>query len=127
VNLRDAPADYGTGVRLATWNVNSIRQRVARLLPWLDERRPDVVCLQETKCAEEVFGELLGEELRARGYEAVVHGENSWNGVAILSRVGLEEVTIGLPGGPGMDRRTDLTPASRHDPPPEAGNSGFAA
>lgn len=102
MNLRDAPADYGTGVRLATWNVNSIRQRVARLLPWLDERRPDVVCLQETKCAEEVFGELLGEELRARGYEAVVHGENSWNGVAILSRVGLEEVTIGLPGGPGF-------------------------
>ena len=57
-------------VRIATWNVNSVKQRVPRLLPWLDERRPDVVCLQETKLADDAFAELLGDELaepRVRG------------------------------------------------------------
>jgi exodeoxyribonuclease-3 len=58
-------------VRIATWNVNSLKQRVPRLLPWLDERRPDVVCLQETKLADEAFRELVGEELSSRGYEVV--------------------------------------------------------
>jgi exodeoxyribonuclease III len=90
------------GVRIATWNVNSIKQRVPRLLPWLDERRPDVVCLQETKLADEVFAELLGEALEERGYEAALHGEATWNGVAILSRVGLEDVVAGLDGAPGF-------------------------
>ncbi|HVH00384.1 MAG TPA: exodeoxyribonuclease III, partial [Miltoncostaeaceae bacterium] len=89
-------------MRLATWNVNSVRQRVPRLLPWLDERRPDVVCLQETKLADEAFTELLGEELTGRGYEAALHGEATWNGVAILSRVGLEDVVRGVPGAPGF-------------------------
>jgi exodeoxyribonuclease-3 len=89
-------------MRVATWNVNSVKQRLPRLLPWLDERAPDVVCLQETKLADEAFLELLGEELGGRGYEIAVHGEASWNGVAILSRVGLEEVEPGLPGGPGF-------------------------
>jgi exodeoxyribonuclease-3 len=89
-------------VRIATWNVNSIKQRVPRLLPWLDERQPDVVCLQETKLANEAFGELLGDELARRGYEVAVHGEATWNGVAILSRVGLEDVTLGIPDGPGF-------------------------
>jgi exodeoxyribonuclease III len=89
-------------VRLATWNVNSVRQRVPRLLPWLDERRPDVVCLQETKLADEAFTELLGDELAGRGYEAALHGEATWNGVAILSRVGLEDVVRGVPGAPGF-------------------------
>ena len=89
-------------MRVATWNVNSIRQRVPRLLPWLDERRPDVVCLQETKVADEAFAELLGDELEQRGYAVAVHGEPTWNGVAILSRVGLEEPTLGLEGGPGF-------------------------
>jgi exodeoxyribonuclease-3 len=89
-------------VRIATWNVNSIRQRVPRLLPWLDERKPDVVCLQETKLADEPFAELLGADLEARGYTAATHGESAWNGVAILSRVGLDDVTAGLPGGPGF-------------------------
>ena len=55
-------------VRVATWNVNSVKQRVPRLLPWLDERQPDVVCLQETKLADEAFTELLGAELAQRGY-----------------------------------------------------------
>jgi exodeoxyribonuclease III len=89
-------------VRIATWNVNSVKQRVARLLPWLDQRRPDVVCLQETKLADEAFTELLGEELEGRGYQVALHGEAAWNGVAILSRVGLEDVVPGLPGGPGF-------------------------
>lgn len=89
-------------MRIATWNVNSVKQRIPRLLPWLDERRPDVVCLQETKLADDGFAALLGDELSARGYEAATHGEATWNGVAILSRVGLEEVVRGLPGGPGF-------------------------
>jgi exodeoxyribonuclease-3 len=89
-------------VRIATWNVNSVKQRVPRLLPWLDERRPDVVCLQETKLADEAFTALLGDELSSRGYEVAVHGEAAWNGVAILSRVGLEDVVPGLAGSPGF-------------------------
>jgi exodeoxyribonuclease-3 len=89
-------------VRIATWNVNSIKQRMPRFLPWLDERRPDVVCLQETKLADDKFTELLGDELAQRGYEVAAHGEPSWNGVAILSRAGLEDVVPGLPGGPGF-------------------------
>lgn len=89
-------------MRVATWNVNSVRQRLPRLLPWLDERRPDVVCLQETKLADAAFDELLGEELAARGYAFARHGEAQWNGVAILSRAGLEEVVAGLPNEPGF-------------------------
>jgi exodeoxyribonuclease-3 len=89
-------------MRLATWNVNSVKQRVPRLLPWLDERQPDVVCLQETKLADEAFVELLGAELTQRGYALALHGEPTWNGVAILSRAGLEDVTLGIPGGPGF-------------------------
>jgi exodeoxyribonuclease-3 len=89
-------------VRIATWNVNSVKQRVPRLLPWLDERRPDVVCLQETKLADDAFLNLLGDELRDRGYAAAVHGEATWNGVAILSRVGLDDVVPGLAGAPGF-------------------------
>src|SRR3954468_17069638 len=89
-------------MRIATWNVNSVKQRMPRLLPWLDERRPDVVCLQETKLTDDAFTALLGEELSARGYEVAVHGETSWNGVAILSRVGLDDVVAGIPGGPGF-------------------------
>src|SRR6476660_846678 len=89
-------------VRIATWNVNSVKQRVSRLLPWLDERRPDVVCLQETKLADDRFEELLGAELAGRGYAVAEHGEATWNGVAILSRVGLDGVVKGLPGGPGF-------------------------
>ena len=83
-------------MRFATWNVNSVKQRLPRLLPWLDERQPDVVCLQETKLADEAFTELLGAELDGRGYQAAVYGEPRWNGVAILSRVGLAEVERGL-------------------------------
>jgi exodeoxyribonuclease-3 len=89
-------------VRIATWNVNSAKQRLPRLLSWLDERDPDVVCLQETKLADDALRDLFGDELAERGYELAVHGEASWNGVAILSRVGLEDVVPGLAGGPGF-------------------------
>jgi exodeoxyribonuclease-3 len=89
-------------VRIATWNVNSVKQRMPRLLPWLDQRQPDIVCLQETKLADDGFVELLGEELAGRRYALALHGEATWNGVAILSRVGLEDVVAGVPGGPGF-------------------------
>ena len=89
-------------VRIATWNVNSVKQRVPRLFPWLDERQPDVVCLQETKLADDAFDELLGKELADRGYEVAVHGEATWNGVAILSRAGLDDVVAGVVGAPGF-------------------------
>jgi exodeoxyribonuclease-3 len=91
-------------VRVATWNVNSVKQRVPRLLPWLDERQPDVVCLQETKLADGAFADLLGAALTDRGYAIAYHGEVQWNGVAILSRVGLDDVVPGLPGAPGFPR-----------------------
>jgi exodeoxyribonuclease-3 len=89
-------------MRIATWNVNSVKQRLPRLLPWLDERRPDVVCLQETKLGDEAFAELLADELDERGYEVAAHGEAAWNGVAILSRVGLQDIAAGLAGAPGF-------------------------
>ena len=89
-------------MRIATWNVNSAKIRVPRLLPWLDERRPDVVCLQETKLADDAFSALLGSELERRGYAVALHGEAQWNGVAILSRVGLDDVVNGVVDGPGF-------------------------
>jgi exodeoxyribonuclease-3 len=89
-------------VRISTWNVNSVKQRLPRLLPWLDERQPDVVCLQETKLADAAFEELLAKELAARDYEVAAHGEAAWNGVAILSRVGLDDVATGLADAPGF-------------------------
>jgi exodeoxyribonuclease-3 len=89
-------------MRIATWNVNSVKQRLPRLLPWLDEREPDVVCLQETKLADDAFTALLSEELARRDYAVALHGEPTWNGVAILSRVGLEDVVAGIPGAPGF-------------------------
>src|ERR1700716_4026554 len=89
-------------MRVTTWNINSIRQRMPRLLPWLDERQPDVVCLQETKLSDDKLSALLGAEREQRGYACAAHGEAAWNGVAILSRVGLGDVVAGLPGGPGF-------------------------
>ncbi|MFD5824798.1 exodeoxyribonuclease III [Lentzea sp. NPDC060358] len=89
-------------VRVATWNVNSVKQRVPRLLPWLDQRKPDVVCLQETKLADEAFTALLGDALAERGYEVALFGETQWNGVALLSRVGLDDVEVGIAGAPGF-------------------------
>jgi exodeoxyribonuclease-3 len=96
-----APLAYAL-LRVATWNVNSVKQRVPRLLPWLDQREPDVVCLQETKLADEAFDQLLGDEFTNRGYAFARHGEAQWNGVAILSRVGLDDAVLGVAGAPGF-------------------------
>jgi exodeoxyribonuclease-3 len=82
-------------MRVATWNVNSIRQRIDHLTAWLKERSPDVVCLQEIKCVDEAFPR---ETFEALGYNVAVHGQKTFNGVAILSKHKLEEVTPGLPG-----------------------------
>lgn len=95
-------------MRLATWNVNSVKQRVPRLLPWLDERRPDVVCLQETKLTDDAFADLLGEALTERGYAFASNGQGQWNGVALLSKVGLDDVQRGfadMPGFPDAEAR----------------------
>ena len=87
-------------VRLATWNVNSALSRLPRLLPWLDERAPDVVCLQETKLSDAAFAEAFDAPLAERGYAVAHVGEGRWNGVAILSRVGLDDVERALPDAP---------------------------
>ncbi len=81
-------------MRIATWNVNSLNIRLGRVEEWLDYAKPDVLCLQETKLADAAFPYL---PLQARGYEAVHHGQGRWNGVAILSRVGLDDVVSGMP------------------------------
>ncbi|PYC76835.1 exodeoxyribonuclease III [Streptomyces tateyamensis] len=85
-------------MRIATWNINSVTARLPKLLEWLESAKPDVVCLQELKCAADAFPY---EEVRALGYETEAHGTGRWNGVAILSRVGLADVLRGLPDQPG--------------------------
>ena len=84
-------------MRVATWNINSINARLPRLLAWLDAAGPDVVCLQELKCAE---ADVPVEALASAGYEVAAHGDGRWNGVAVLSRVGIDEVVRDLTGQP---------------------------
>ena len=86
-------------MRIATWNVNSVLARLPRLVDWLKQAAPDVVCLQETKVGADAFpsGEVTG-----LGYEIAAHGEGRWNGVAILSKAGLAGVERDLPGDPGF-------------------------
>jgi exodeoxyribonuclease III len=87
-------------MRIATYNVNSIGARLPRLLAWLESSGTDVVCLQELKCSAEAFP---SDEVRALGYESVVNGDGRWNGVAVLSRVGMTDTVLGLPEGPAFD------------------------
>lgn len=82
-------------MRVATWNVNSIKQRLDNLVAWLKERQPDIVCLQETKCIDEAFPR---EPLESLGFNVAVHGQKTFNGVAILSKLPFEEITPRLPG-----------------------------
>jgi len=92
-------------MRFATWNVNSVKARLPRLLEWLDTTKPDVVCLQETKVAADGFP---SGEVGELGYETAAYGEGRWNGVALLSRVGLQDVRRGfdgMPGYPGPEAR----------------------
>jgi exodeoxyribonuclease III len=95
-------------VRIATWNVNSLPARMPRLLGWLADTGPDVVVLQETKIAQDAFP---SDELASAGYESVHRGQGRWNGVALLSRVGLDGVETELPDVPGFPDPAD---------PPEA-------
>lgn len=87
-------------MRIATWNVNSMKARMPRLLAWLEQRKPDVLLVQETKCADDGWPALLLEE---RGYESAHLGNGRWNGVGVLSRVGLDDLTYGLPDQPAFD------------------------
>ena len=84
-------------MRIATWNINSVTARLDRLTAWLETAQPDVVALQELKCTSEAFPHL---PIQALGYEAVAHGNGRWNGVAILSRVGIEDVTLDVDAQP---------------------------
>jgi exodeoxyribonuclease-3 len=86
-------------MRFATWNVNSVKARLPRLLQWLADSAPDVLCLQETKVADDAFP---AAEVSKLGYEVAHHGQGRWNGVALLSRVGLTDVRRGFPGQPGF-------------------------
>jgi exodeoxyribonuclease III len=86
-----------TELTIATWNVNSVRQRIEHLLRWLQEKQPDVVCLQEIKTVDDTFPTL---EIEALGYHVAVHGQKTFNGVALLSKYRLEDVRRGLPGDP---------------------------
>ena len=87
-------------MRIATWNVNSVKQRVENLSAWLKERQPEIVCLQETKCQDETFPR---EPFEALGYNVAIHGQKTFNGVAILSKLAFDEVTPRLPGDPEDD------------------------
>src|SRR3954453_14107063 len=95
-------------VRLATWNVNSIRSRADRVAAWLERSDVDVLALQETKCRDDQFPEMVFAPL---GYEIAHVGHSQWNGVAILSRVGLEDVTTGFPGMPSWSSKEGVDPA----------------
>src|SRR5579875_3526609 len=87
-------------MRLATWNVNSINARLDTVTTWLREAEPDVVCLQEIKCVDEKFPREVIEDL---GYNVETHGQKAYNGVALLSKFPIEDVTRGLPEGEGDD------------------------
>ena len=95
------PTSFAT-LRLATWNVNSLLARMPRLQDWLAKVQPDVLCLQETKLADGAFPHA---ELEQLGYDSVADGDGGYNGVAILSRVGIEDVSRGFPGEPGFPAR----------------------
>jgi exodeoxyribonuclease III len=95
-------------VRLATWNVNSLKARLERVEGWLAEVAPDVLCVQETKCADEAFPAL---GIAGMGYESVHHGQGRWNGVAILSRIGISDVVHGFADDDGPDPEARLLTA----------------
>ncbi len=96
-------------LRLATWNVNSIRTRLDRVVDWLDRAEVDVLAMQETKCSDVQFPAL---PLIERGYEVAHVGFNQWNGVAIASRVGLDDVQVGFEGQPSWSGKPDVTAAA---------------
>lgn len=86
-------------MRLVTWNINSVTARLERLAEWIEQARPDVLALQELKCTEEAYPDLLAQ----LGYRSVVHATGRWNGVALASRVGIEDPTVGLVDQPQFE------------------------
>jgi exodeoxyribonuclease-3 len=88
-------------MRIATWNVNSVKQRLDCVTAWLAERNPDVACFQETKCVDDAFPTQAFEGL---GYNVAIHGQKGFNGVAILSKTPFDEVTARLPGDNGDEQ-----------------------
>lgn len=98
-------------MKVATWNVNSVRARLERLLDWLARQSPDVVCLQELKVTDADFP---AEAIEAAGYRAVVHGQRTYNGVAILARTPLTDVRTGM-GSPALDAQARLVEARAGD------------
>ena len=98
-------------MRIATWNVNSVRQRLPHLLAWLKDVEPDVVCLQELKCTDDAFPRA---DIEAAGYNAAVHGQKGFNGVAILSKRPAE-VVRGLPGDETDQQSRYIEAAVPHD------------
>jgi exodeoxyribonuclease-3 len=96
-------------VRIATWNVNSLKARLPRVEGWLADAQPDVLCMQETKLSDDAFPAMTFAGL---GYEAVHHGEGRWNGVAILSRVGIDGVVDGFADGGAPDGEARLLTAT---------------
>ena len=92
-------------MRIATWNVNSLKARLPRVQEWISDVEPDVLCMQETKLAEAAFPHLVFEEM---GYESTHHGQGQWNGVAILSKVGLADVVKGFADGEPADPEARL-------------------
>lgn len=99
-------------VKIASWNVNSIKARLPNALAWLREAKPDIVLLQETKCVDDAFPRLEFEDL---GYNLAVHGQKSYNGVAILSKAPLEDVQTGLPEGNGDDHARYIEAVANFD------------
>ncbi|MGH9104977.1 MAG: exodeoxyribonuclease III [Acidimicrobiales bacterium] len=95
-------------MRIATWNVNSLKVRMERVPEWISYARPDVLCLQETKLADAAFPHLAFAGL---GYECAHHGSGQWNGVAIVSRVGLEGTVVGFADGDEADQDTRVVTA----------------
>jgi exodeoxyribonuclease-3 len=96
-------------VRIATWNVNSLKARMPRVEEWLDYAKPDILCMQETKLSDATFPALAFEGL---GYQSVHHGSGQWNGVAILSRVGIDAPRFGFCEGLEPDSDTRLVTAT---------------
>jgi exodeoxyribonuclease III len=88
-------------MRIATWNVNSVKQRLEHLLAFVEEAEPDVLCLQEIKCVDEGFPR---EAIEAAGYNVATHGQKGFNGVALLSKHPIEDVRRGLPGDPADEQ-----------------------
>ncbi|HZQ26420.1 MAG TPA: exodeoxyribonuclease III, partial [Acidimicrobiales bacterium] len=95
-------------MRIATWNVNSLKARMPRVEEWLEYAQPDVLCMQETKMADAQFPAMA---FSALGYESVHHGDGRWNGVAILSKVGIDSVVNGFCEGLEADQDTRLITA----------------